>query len=120
MCLPFTLDLVTLEVRDMGGGTGENPIRRESLLLGGGALPQHRVLGPPEPQENWGWAPALTEKKGGAKGARERRPLGPEPHTAGTPQGLSHVDPRAGVIPTSQATSPEPQIQPGPPGAKCS
>ena len=34
MCLPFTLDLVTLEVRDMGGGTGENLLRRESLLLG--------------------------------------------------------------------------------------
>lgn len=117
MCLPFTLDLATLEVRDREG-TGANPLRRKSLL-GAGVLPQHGLLGPPEPQETRGWAPALTEKKRGAKRAGEGRPLGPEPHMAGSPQGLSRVDPRAGVIPTSQATSPELQTQPGPPGAKC-
>ena len=50
----------------MGGGTGANLLRGKSLLWAG-VLPQHRLLGPPEPQETRGWAPALTERKGGAR-----------------------------------------------------
>lgn len=95
----------------MGGGTGENALRRESLL-GAGSCPSTGPGPSGTPGELGLGAVHSQEKKGGAKGARKGG-LCPKPHTAGTPsRSESGVDPRAGTIPTSQATSPEPQTQP--------
>lgn len=107
------------EVRDMGEGTGEKPLRTKSPRgQGGGAarvlvrvLPPYRVpwsfLKPQ--QEDMGWAPTLAGKEGGTKEARGRRDPCHEPQTSSLPKDLSRGNHRAGSIPTSPATRPESQ-----------